>query len=47
LIEVPTERLAEAKALFYKTVDEFNDWLGWTVRLRFGWVEGKTWYEAK
>lgn len=47
LFEVPEDRLEETKRIFYECVDELNTILNWTVNLRFGWKEGKDWYEAK
>ena len=47
LFEVPTERLVEARMLFDKSVEELNNTIQWSVIMRFGWVEGKDWYEAK
>lgn len=47
LFEVPDELLAETRRLFDESVIELNKILNWSVNMRFGWVEGKTWFEAK
>lgn len=47
LIEVPTERLSEFKLAKDRAVDSLNTDLNWSVKLRFGAVEGNNWFEAK
>ncbi len=47
IFEVPTERLPEAKVLMERAESSLNEDLGWSVRIRTGWAEGKDWYEAK
>jgi hypothetical protein len=47
IAEVPEEKAAEAKSIFYQAVQSLNDDLKWTVDVRCGWVEGKDWYTAK
>lgn len=47
IFQVPVDRLAEAKETFNRAVDSLNEDLSWSVKIRCGWVEGKTLYEAK
>lgn len=47
IFEVQTERLKEAKVLMEYAEQSLNEDLGWSVRIRTGWAEGKDWYEAK
>ena len=47
LFQVPTHLLAEAKEVYYKAIKELNERLQWSVNMRFGWAEGKNFYEAK
>jgi hypothetical protein len=47
LMSVPIDKVAEAKEHYFKCVDELNRMLNWSVKMRFGWVEGKNWYESK
>lgn len=47
LFEVEEYRINEARKTFYTSVDTLNKELNWTIPLRFGWVEGSNFYEAK
>lgn len=47
IMEVPENRLAEAKEIMKRAEHSLNTDLGWSVRIRVGWAEGKNWYEAK
>jgi DNA polymerase I-like protein with 3'-5' exonuclease and polymerase domains len=44
IFQAPTELLAEAKKLYYESVDELNKMLKWTVKVNFGWKESQTYY---
>lgn len=47
LINVPTAALETARTEFDRCVDSLNEDLGWSVKIRCGWKEGKDLYEAK
>jgi hypothetical protein len=47
LAEVPTDRLEEFRAAKEAAVQSLNDDLGWTVKIRVGFVSGFTWMDAK
>ncbi len=47
ILQVPQEKLAEAKVLWENAVTELNGELNWSVKIRTGWKEGKDFYEAK
>lgn len=47
IIEIPDDRLEEAKAHFFKAVDSLNDDLGWSIKVRCGWKSGRNLYDAK
>lgn len=47
LFQIPIEKAEAAKELMDRAVDSLNDDLGWTVKIRTGWVTGKDMYEAK
>jgi DNA polymerase I-like protein with 3'-5' exonuclease and polymerase domains len=47
LVEIPTDRLAEAKELWRQSVEWLNRGLKWNVKIRTGWVEGTNWFTAK
>jgi len=47
IMEIPLEKLAEAKQFMRNAEESLNSDLGWSVRIRVGWAEGKNWYEAK
>ena len=47
IIEVPTPRVEEAKALMKLSTDSLNEDLNWSVKIRVGWAEGRNLYEAK
>ncbi len=47
VFECPTDRLAEAKVLMQNAESSLNADLGWGVKIRVGWAEGRDWYEAK
>lgn len=46
IFDVPDDKIKQAKEQFYKSVQELNNLLNWSIDMRFGWVEGKDWYEA-
>jgi hypothetical protein len=47
IMQIPTEKLELAKDLMKRAEESLNSDLGWSVRIRVGWAEGKNWYEAK
>ncbi len=47
IFEVSEDRLEEAKAIYFKAVEDLNKELGWSVPIQFGWKEGRNWYESK
>lgn len=47
ILQVPEDRLDEAKALWDATIDSVNEDLGWDVKVRAGWSPGKDLYSAK
>jgi len=47
VMQVPTERLGEAKAAMDAAVASLNSDLNWSVKVRTGWAIGKDLYECK
>lgn len=47
LVQVPDERLDDFRAAKERATDKLNHYLGWSVNIRTGFVEGKNWYESK
>lgn len=47
LADVPEDRLEDFRKAKEIATDSLNDELGWSVRVRTGFVPGRTWYDAK
>jgi hypothetical protein len=47
VIQVPTDRLEEAKQIKDLATQSLNDDLKWSVNIRTGWAPGQDWYTAK
>ena len=47
ILQIPEDKVQEAKALMQKAVESLNEDLGWSVKIRTGWAPGKDMYTAK
>ena len=47
IFEVPISMLEDSKIAFNRALDSLNEDLGWEVKVRCGWKEGRDMFEAK
>lgn len=47
ICQIPLEKSEEIKKLFFTAVESLNEDLNWDVKVRCGWKEGGSLYEAK
>jgi len=47
IFSIPESQKEEAKSLFNQALESLNNDLGWEIKVRTGWKEGRDLYEAK
>lgn len=47
VMDIPSDKLDDARALMNKSVEHMNNELKWSVPVRTGWAVGDEWYSAK
>jgi DNA polymerase I-like protein with 3'-5' exonuclease and polymerase domains len=47
VVQIPEDKVEHFRGVISEATKTLNDGLNWSVKLRFGFVTGKTLYEAK